>query len=359
MTERTSETQEIVDLTQVNKLFQATRGDERDADWARTVEGRLMLDGVKLSDATDALLALLPVLEDAHEPAKDLFGDPVLWAREQQERWHESGIQAYERPELLSAGRFLHYTFFGAFWVTVAMAIVTLFSDGWTTNLRWTMFSLPLVISAAAIGVQQVWSKAARTSAHVTAVIWTAAFIIGVAFAAAGLATVIDGSAGTGSALWYLTPAPIYALLYWVSGIVLKDTTKRPQRYSSDAGEPTEGEWIRQLGEHLRLRNDLSDRQIRVIIDETCAYAKEAGTSLNGEFGTSESYAASFAPNTAYRARRAAWGWTAGSSLVAALLTFSIINADSPLTWQAAIFALLLTGTLYYMVQSWQQAAKR
>lgn len=356
MTRSSAQPNTEVDLAELNADFLAARGEAGDVKWVRAAEGRLMLDGVKALAATDALTELLPVLRDAKEPAEELFGDPAIWAREQQERWHQSGIQAYDRNELLSLGRFLQVVFFSAVGVAVAVTIITLFSDGWMTELSWTVFTLPVIISAAGLGFQQVWSLAVRHSSRIMAMVWAAVFLIASSLILGGLAAVMPESAGIGSTLWYLAPTPLYALLSFASRVVSKRKRTIPERFSADAAAETKDEWIQQLREQLRLRNDLSDRQIRVITDETRAYATDAETSLHEEFGTPESYAASFAPNTSYRARRAAWGWTAGSVLIAALVVASTLNAGTLLTWQTVIFAALLLGTLFYAVQSWHQS---
>lgn len=356
MTHSSAQPHTEVDLAQLDADFLASRGEAGDVKWVRAVEGRLMLDGVKALAARDALTELLLVLRDAKEPAEELFGDPAIWAREQQERWHQSGIQAYDRNERLSLGRFLQAVFFSAAVVAVAVTVVALLNDGWMTSLSWTMFALPVILSATAVGLQQVWSLAGRNCSRVMALVWAAVFLIASALIVGGLAILMPKSAGIGSSLWYLAPTPLYAILFFAIRVASKRKRIIPELVSSDAAAGTKDEWIQQLREQLRLRNDLSDRQIRVITDETCAYATDAETSLHEEFGTPEGYAASFAPNTSYRARRAAWGWTAGSVLIAALVVASTLNAGTLLTWQTVTFAVLLLGTLFYAVQSWHQS---
>ncbi|MGP9817638.1 hypothetical protein ACT3UA_15260 [Glutamicibacter sp. 363] len=346
-----------LDLTGLIEEFRAARGAESDVEWLRTVAGRLMLDDVKLSTAKEALIKLLPVLRDAQEPAEDLFGDPKVWAKDQQERWQQSGTPAYDRHELLSTGQFTQAVCFSATLIAVAVTIVALIDDGWTAPLSWMMFALPFFLAAATIGLVQVWNLAVRKFTRLMAMVWTAVTLIVGTLALSGLTVLMQGSAGTGSVFWYLAPAPLYVLFHYAIGVVLKRKPKTVMHLAPVAAT-TQDEWVGELQGNLRLRGDLSDRRIRVIVNETRAYAAEAEASLHEEFGTPASYAASFTPNASYRARRAAWAWTAGSTLIAALILVSILNAQSFLTWQTAIFAALLIGTACYAVQSWRASFK-
>lgn len=315
-----------------------------------------MLDGVKVSAARDALAGLPPVLQEAREPVDELFGDPVTWARDQQDHWRQSGTAAYDRHELLSALQLVRGAAVSALCITVAVTLVALASDGWTTSLRWTTFALPLLLSAATMGALQVWTLSVRRVARPLALVLTAGFVVAVSLAGGGLATAAQGSAGTGSVLWYLAPAPFYLLVY-STGLGLGTRGGEIGQHRAPAiGATPHAEWLDQLREQLRRRDDLSERQIRTIVDETRAHATDAGASYDEEFGTPESYAATFPPDTALRERRAAWGWTAGAGLVGALVVFSVVSAESLPTWQTAVFATLLVASLCYAVQSWRRA---
>lgn len=358
MTQHSPEPLTELDLAALIEEFRAARGAESDVEWLRTVAGRLMIDGVKISTAKEALIKLLPVLRDAQEPAEDLFGDPKVWAKEQQERWQQSGTPAYDRHELLSTGQFTQAVCFSATLIAVAVTIVALIDDGWTARLSWMMFALPFFLAAATIGLVQVWNLAVRKFTRPMAMVWTAVSLIVGTLALSSLAMLLQGSAGTGSVLWYLAPVPPYVLIHYAIGVVLKRNPKAAARIAPEAAAVSQDEWVGELQANLRLRGDLSDRRIRVIVNETRAYAAEAEASLQEEFGTPASYAASFTPNEPYRARRAAWAWTAGSALIAALIVVSILNAQSFVTWRTTIFAALLVGTLCYAVQSWRASFK-
>jgi hypothetical protein len=242
--------------------------------------------------------------------------------------------------------------------LSVVVTIVALIDDGWTTKLSWAMFGLPLFFTTIAVGLAQFWNLAVRKFTRLMAMLWTAMILAVSVITLAGLIIALQGSPGTASVLWYLAPVPMYALCYY---LIEKRAKRNPQASRPTApghGAATHEEWIRQLQENLRLRDDLSDRRIRVIVDETRAFAVAAEASLPAEFGTPESYAASFAPNTSFRARREALGWTVGCALVALLLVVSIDNAQSLFSWQSVVFAALLVGMLCYAVQCWRKSFK-
>lgn len=346
-------------LAQLNNEFRLARGAESDLKWVRTAEGRLLLDGVNATTASEALAELLPTLRQTQEPVEELFGDPTAWAKDQQELWQQRGVQAYERPETFSIGQFLQATLISATGICLVVAFLAFFDVGWRTDLNWMMFALPVFIAAGTTGIMQVWTLGLRKSSRVVALLYSAAFLVALALLGGVLATTVHGSLGTGSVLWYLAPAPLYALLAFLIGRIHK--SQRTTSVSTSAPELASNTemWVTQLRQQLRLRADLSERQIRVIVDETRVYATEAETSLAEEFGTPESYAASFEPNTSFRARRSAWEWSGGSVLCAILLVVSALNAGTPWTWQTAVFAALFIGTLCYAVQSWRLSFRK
>ena len=358
MTQNPAESDTKIDLAKLIKEFHAARGQEDDVDWVRTAAGRLMLDGVKVSAAKKAFTELLPVLNDAQEPAEELFGDPKVWAKEQQEHWQQSGTPAQDRYQLYSFKRLTQTICFSASLLSVVVTIVALIDDGWTTKLSWAMFGLPLFFTTIPVGLAQFWNLAVRKFTRLMAMLWTAMILAVSVITLAGLIIALQGSPGTASVLWYLAPVPMYALFYYLIEKLAKRNYLAPRSTSSKTEVATHEEWISQLQENLRLRDDLSDRRIRVIIEDTRAFAVDAKASLPAEFGTPESYAASFAPNTSFRARREALGWTVGSVLIALLLLVSIDNAQSLFSWQSVVFAALLVGAICYAVQGWRRSFK-
>ncbi|HJX77794.1 hypothetical protein [Glutamicibacter sp.] len=358
MTQNSAESDIEIDLSKLFKEFHAARGQKDDVNWVETAAGRLMLDDVKISAAKQALVDLLPILKDAQEPAEKLFGDPKVWAKEQQEHWQQSGTPAQDRYHLYSFKQLTQTICISAALLCVLVTIVALIDDGWTTELSWAMLGIPLLIPAISMGIRQFWNLAVRKFTRLRAMLWTATAFAAAAVALAGLAIALPRSPGTASVLWYLAPVPMYALFYYLIEKFSKRNSLAPRSTTSKTEVATHEEWIRQLQESLRLRDDLSDRRIRVIIEDTRAFAVDAEASLPTEFGTPESYAASFAPNTSFRARREALGWTVGSVLIALLLLVSIDNAQSLFSWQSVVFAALLVGTICYAVQGWRKSLK-
>lgn len=356
MTQNSAESDTEIDLARLIKEFHAARGEEEDVRWVRTAAGRLMLDGIKISAAKQAFADLLPILNEAQEPAEDLFGDPKVWAKEQQEHWQQSGTPTYDRYQLHSIKQLTQTICFSAALLCVVVTIVALIDDGWTTRLSWTMLGLPLFLTTISVGLVQFWNLAIRKFTRLMAMVWTATIFAVAGIAFGGLAVALQGSPGTASVLWYLAPVPMYALFYYLIEKFSKRNSLAPRSTTSETEVATHEEWIRQLQENLRLRDDLSDRRIRVIVEETRAFAADADASLPTEFGTPESYAASFAPNTSFRARREALGWTVGSVLIAFMLMVSIDNAQSFFSWQSVVFAALLVGAICYAVQGWRKS---
>lgn len=339
-------------LAQLNADFLDARGREDDVAWVRAAEGRLMFDEVGAAPAKLALSQLLPILRGTDESAEELFGDPKTWAREQEERWQQDGTPAHERHELLPAKEFLEASLIGATAITVILTLVTLFSDGWRTDLSWILFALPLLISLASLGLHQVWNLAVRKTTRTMTIAWSLAFLVLMGTLIGSAATLLKQSFGTGSTFWILAPLALFAVAYYAISSLMTAGSRTAKIIRS------EDEWINQLKEQLRLRNDLSDRQLRTTIKETRDYAAAAGADLQDEFGSPQSYAASFETNFEFRARRDAWAWTAGSLLTAAVLALTIVVDGSLLTWQALSFAALLAGTVFYAAQSWRRSFK-
>ncbi len=249
MTQNPAESDTKIDLAKLIKEFHAARGQEDDVDWVRTAAGRLMLDGVKVSAAKKAFTELLPVLNDAQEPAEELFGDPKVWAKEQQEHWQQSGTPAQDRYQLYSFKRLTQTICFSASLLSVVVTIVALIDDGWTTKLSWAMFGLPLFFTTIAVGLAQFWNLAVRKFTRLMAMLWTAMILAVSVITLAGLIIALQGSPGTASVLWYLAPVPMYALFYYLIEKLAKRNYLAPRSTSSKTEVATHEEWISQLQE--------------------------------------------------------------------------------------------------------------
>ena len=355
MTHESSQPSNPSQFDQVNTAFREARGADADERWARSAQARLLLDDVSPKVAETALTQLVPLLQDANEPAEDLFGSAHTWAREQQQRWRETGVQAYSRDEPLTLATFLSLAFSVALWVTVLTMFVTLIDDGWTTEVFLPMVLLPLTIGLMSISIRQIWLIALRKFSRRKAIAVTGIFLLTAGVALGGLAVASNTVVlGTGSTLWLLAPIPIYALLSRFSRLLDSRSLRRLQ--DQHTSPLPDDQWSRGLMEQLRLRQDISETEIRSIVSEAQAHAREAKSSLHDEFGAPESYAARFSLNASRKARTEAFGWTSGAILAGGLTWLSIATAGTIFSWNTALYGLFFVAASLYALGAWRRS---
>ena len=349
---RTTETPETLDA--VAGYFRHARGEQSDEDWARAAAVRLVLDDVRAPLIREALFELVPVLEDAQEPAEDLFGDAIGWAREKQADWRSDGVPARAATGPRSLPAFVHGAFVGAAAATPAFALLRMFADGWTLDFTLALVIFPLFLSMGVFGFLALWNWLVPRRSRGTAIALTALALIGFSAAVASSFALLHGVLlWRGSGFWLLAVAAGYGLLAagtrWLW----------PEPPPPDLKPQVEGDlgWKRVLAASLRERGDITERRIRAIIADAESHSAQSQRPLAEEFGSPASYAARFAPDMAIRARREAWGWTAVA--VAPVVVFVLYVFEDGWHWQARFLALALwfVGAAVVAATKWRRAA--
>ncbi|WP_147916703.1 hypothetical protein [Ruania zhangjianzhongii] len=340
-------------LDDVAGYFRHARGEQADEDWARAAAARLVLDDVREPLIREALFEVVPVLEDAQEPAETLFGDAIGWAKERQADWRSDGVPASAPSGPRSVRAFVHGTFFGAAAATPAFALLRMFADGWTLDFTLILVIFPLLLSVGVLGFLALWNWLVRRRARGTAIAVTALALIGFSAAVAGgFALSHEEVLWRGSGFWLFAVAAGYGLLAagtrWIW----------PELPPPDPDHQVEGDlaWKRLLAASLRERGDITEGRLKVIIADAERHSAQSQRSLAEEFGSPASYAARFAPDVAVRARRTAWGWTAVA--IAPIAVFVLYGLEDGWHWQARFLALGLwfAGAAVAAATSWRRA---
>jgi hypothetical protein len=152
----------------------------------------------------------------------------------------------------------------------------------------------------------------------------------GVAYA---LLLALRGDAGTVTVLRALGVALALGL-----GAALLHTawSRRHLRRPPLPGETADTRWSMELAEIPRTRCSMSGARVRDVLAEADAHARDAGSSLEDEFGTPEEYAARFTPDLVRRSR-----WRFAGFVTMALLAGALF-VDGP-SWSTGLVTAFWT----------------
>ncbi|MDT0184766.1 hypothetical protein Q9S36_31735 [Microbacterium sp. ARD31] len=127
------------------------------------------------------------------------------------------------------------------------------------------------------------------------------------------------------------------ALAVGLGGALLHTAwSRRHLRRPPRPGETADLRWSLELAEILRTRCSMSGARVRDVLAEADAHARDAGRSLEDEFGTPQEYAARFAPDLVRRSR-----WRFAGFVAMALLTGAFF-VDGP-TWSTGLITAIWT----------------
>lgn len=343
-------------LDEVASLYFHARGAAADEDWARSAAVRLVLDDVREPLIRESLFDLVPVLEEAREPAEVLFGNATDWAREQQAAWRSEGIPTPAPAGPQSLREFLYTALVGAAIAAPVFAMLQIFADGWTLDFTPGLVAFPLVLSLGIVGFLALWNWLVRRRARGAAIAIAGVALLGYSAAVAGALSVTeDDLLGRASGFWMLVVAAAYGLvavlLRWIWPV-----PEPAEPESSDGPIMDDLTWKRTLAAHLRERGDITESRVATIIGDAERHSLESGRPVQEEFGSPASYAARFVPDEAVRTRRSAWGWTALA--LAPVVVFVLYGLDDGWHWQARflVLALWFAGAAVGAVSRWRRA---
>ncbi|MDH5150729.1 hypothetical protein [Kocuria palustris] len=323
------------------------RGAEEDQDWALTAGGRLLMEEVLERRIVEALDEVAEQVAAAQEPAQELFGDPLTWARGQEAAWREQGV-ALKAPPTTSPRDFAVETLIIASFYAGLFLLYELITWSWADPLKLSFLLAPLALALTSRTIAAVHTAVTAARSHTAGVLAAvAAALPGIALSvgvfALGNPVTLPGTAMLG----FLGAVVAYALLAWATALAW------PARPARTAAPHDGASWYDALGAALRSRGNLTDSRVKEILAEARSHAQEAGTSPAEEFGAAEAYAQRFAPNRAVAARRRAWLMTGVAGLALLTGVLSLVNGQLR-PW--AVLWLLLVVVIAAL--EWRRARK-
>lgn len=323
------------------------RGAEEDQDWALTAGGRLLMEEVLERRIVEALDEVAEQVAAAQEPAQELFGDPMTWARGQKAAWREQGV-ALKAPPTTSPRDFAVETLIIASFYAGLFLLYELITWSWADPLRLSFLLAPLALALTSRTIAAVHTAVTAARSHTAGVLAAvAAALPGIALTvgvfALGNPVTLPGTAMLG----FLGAVVAYALLAWATALAW------PARPARTAAPHDDASWYDALGAALRSRGDLTDSRVKEILAEARSHAQEAATSPAEEFGAAEAYAQRFPPNRAVAARRRAWLMTGVAGLALLTGVLSLVNGQLR-PW--AVLWLLLVVVIAAL--EWRRARK-
>lgn len=286
------------------------RGGPADARWGTAAVGRLLLDGVGEPHLLRALEAVADQVRRSGEGPGDLFGDPRVWAREQQERWLEEGVDAapedpLETPRQVVVGSLVAATIFA-----VLMALVGAVSGAGRASLGWSGLVLPVALGVAVVGAHTAYRRVRRARSSKAALVLIGA---GVVVLSTGLAYVLVEAApqpADGVSVWWLLAvAGVSAGLAVVVGSLPGRPGAAPR--TADGAATDDDRRCRELAVALRDRGGFPDRRVDQLVEEARAHGADSGRPFAEEFGPARLHAQRYAPNSVVADRRNTILWAA------------------------------------------------
>ncbi|MGP9694318.1 hypothetical protein ACT3TZ_06820 [Brachybacterium sp. AOP25-B2-12] len=323
-----------------------TSGDDR--DWAERAAGILLLDDVDPPRVAEAITDAASEVERSGASPTELYGDPTDWVRHQQESWREQGI-AVKSPHRYTARDVVIESLLIGCVFAVLFAIVFLISRAWDQQLTLAQALAPLALAVATRAVGVAFEAVRARRSQTAGVIAAAGTLAVVSLACVGVFAVGNGVPLVGTTvLGVLGTAVLWGVLCWIVARVWPELPASAAPADSARGAPRDDDeaWLRDLGQALRRRGDVSDARVGSIQAEAFVHAREAGRPLREEFGAPVAYAASFGTDPLVSSRRTAWWATAVALGVIGFAVWSSADAGALNGWGAAWAALTTLAAL-------------
>lgn len=318
--------------------FTAARGDDSDAEWARTAAARFILDETREDLARNSLSALLPQIVETQEPPGSLYGDPLEWVQDQYRTWREQGITARAPRTPTSARDLVVDSLTRACVFSVVFGLISLVSGLQTEVFRLPMVLAPLLLAAASTALSAVFERQLRTHAFPGAVAaGLGALLLAVLAITGFFFATRDVVLFEANTLVWFAIATGFGGIGWVTAGLWPErhTTPASPSVTREAGTEVHDdvEWLAELTAALRGRGDMPEPRIQHIVTEAHQHGIDARNPLSLEFGDPASYAARFEPDPGVKHRRRAWFWSALSIAPAGLLASYV--AEDGWAWRS------------------------
>ncbi|GAA1114733.1 hypothetical protein [Arthrobacter flavus] len=317
----------ILTLDQLPGAFEEVRGEVDDKSWAQLVIGRFTLDNVNHALIAKELTEVLKLVRTSGESPRELFGEAFDYVATQTEQWRADGAPIAPVEPATGWRDVPALSAVTATLTVFLFLILEIFAGNWTTSYTLGKVLMPILTGISAIVTITAFESLLMRTRRLWAV--TGAVAMVVVSAAIIVSTFILGNMRplfTGSLWWYAVLVAVHALIAFVLVRYVPDSEAvraRNQRDSEqvrqvrpDLSRPveqaTDHEWVAQLAGVLRLRVEMSEKEVQATITDARGYAAAKGTSLSEEFGTPAVYASRLprptkGRNTRERWRRVAW----------------------------------------------------
>ncbi|WP_030677358.1 hypothetical protein [Streptomyces sp. NRRL B-1347] len=330
-----------------------------DADWAATVEVRLVLDHNAPAGLADAVLAEVhELVREEGRTAQDLFGAPEAYARSVADERVSEEYRARTDTHGLTPGERL-----AAALGTLGVVGVVLCAISWVRDGLWVDVSWPAVVAVTTIVL-------AVALAAVAVVARSAGRFKGAYAFAAGVPAVIAAGGGVGVIVpeGQLFSVPVPVLLAgcaaWTVGtfavperVVDRWFAARPPAGRDDAA------WLALLGGLLRGRHGMTTAEARGHVREARQHlaAVPSGEHADDVFGDVEIYALRLAegPRREQRAaRRKMYGTLLLLGLVTMLFVDRVADSGASLDFWLALYTGAVGSLAWTAVSEWRASRR-
>ncbi|MDY6054968.1 hypothetical protein [Micrococcus sp.] len=343
MTRREPPLPELIDR------FADARGVPEDSEWASTAVGRFLLDDVREEIMVRELTEALAVVESTGQGPEELFGPAVEWARDRAAEASAAGEPVQDVAPTYSWRGIPGFGLIFAAALSVPVALVFGFTDGWRQAFSWDVLLVPLLLGLLMSTVVVSWQRFVERWTTVRAGAATAAVVLPLVFGLAWLLPWLSAqTAFEGSALWWVAVVAghlgLGALGFWT-------LVKQSGRETAGGAAPLDDDaWASSVAGLLRSRLSYGDARAQGIADEARAHAAASGRPLAEEFGTLQDYAARFRPD---RDRAMRWQGILLTAVavywVGKLVVELVTPGDGPGWWTVA------GGVLFPLLAWWER----
>ncbi|MEW2393330.1 hypothetical protein AB0933_33715 [Streptomyces venezuelae] len=336
---------------------------KEDEDWADTVLVRLALDeDVPVGFAEEVLAEARQLVEEAGEPAREVFGDPAAYARSvAAERVSETyragidtrGLRPAERlGAALGSMGFLLFAVFGLVWI----------QDGLWVGVNWSsvagLTGIGVAVSAGCVAF------VARAAGLFRGMWW---FLAGAAVAL-GAAVVLANTLS--DARLFRVPAPVLMLagvpLAVAAFLLPEERIDRWFTPARPAGGLDDEQWLARLDGLLRGRHGMKTAEARAHVEEVRQHLAAAPRAEDGRaedlFGDAEIYALrlSEGPRRQQRVtRQKFYAALASSALFGVLTVDSLLDAHDRSSGWAAAYVGAFGCAAWGAVSEWRTLRKQ
>lgn len=369
-------------LVDVFRAYERLRGRRDDRRWAERAAWNLMeRHHVGVDAVGDALGRELTLLRDmltadecgddvvrdtdgtvSDRPIRDLLGMPESWAEETAKSWRDDGIDRFDYEQPMAMRDVVVYGFGLScglalmFWIALAFAVRDWGMPGMADRvflpspvlidvddvaqagkvvglIAWPMPLIPWLLTMLVLLVGRTYRRVLAGRSFVMAVASCAVLaVIGIALMVSVMMMAANGPYV--HTAWMFAFAGLYGLAAYGIGRLWRERDDDDADVGPMADDllMNDDEWLERVASLLRVRNDMSDDDVRRICGEAETHAKHSGSTLVAEFGAPGEYAHRFAP-TGKNRRREFWYWVFAVLLALSNIAWIIVTGGT-VTWR-------------------------